>query len=107
MGMQKIFFRNTLQEFHLNLQRRLTRCHTRAVADSEDMRIHRKRWLSKGNIQNHIRRFASHTGERLQLLTRVGDYAVVLVTQNLTGLHQMFGFASIKTNCFDVFLQTF
>ncbi len=71
-------FRHDLEQFLLHLIDVLPRRDAGAVADPEDVRVHRDGGVAEGRIENHVGRFAPHAGQRLQGFAIFGDPAAVL-----------------------------
>ena len=91
-------------ELFLGLQRVLAiRGQPEAFADAEDMRIDRHRRLVPDDGAHHVRGFASHALERLQLLYCVRHFAVIDLRQALRHLNEVFGFGAGITDRLDVF----
>ncbi len=72
-----VFLWSAAQQFLLHLERRFTRCQSRAVADAKNMRIHGDGRLTKCSVQYHVGGFAADTGQRLQILSVVGHLTTV------------------------------
>ena len=69
-------------------------CQTGAVADPEDMCVHRHGGFAESHVQHHVGGLASYTGQGLQRFAGARHFAAVLLDQNLAGLHQVLGFAA-------------
>src|SRR5262249_32780269 len=65
--MQHELRRDDLLEPKLDLERRLARRKTGAIADAEDMRIDRHRMLAIGHVEHAVRRLAAGARQRLNL----------------------------------------
>ena len=71
---------------------------TRPVADPENMRVHGLRGLTEPHVQDHIRRLAPHTRQRLQRRPRGGHLAAILFHKDLAQLDDILGLVAIQTN---------
>ena len=56
---------------------------TRAIADPEDVSIDGEGLLAKCSVQDDVRGLAANAGERLELVSRPGNFAAVVVDQRL------------------------
>ena len=97
--------RHALQQLQLDGQRRFARRQPGAVADAEDVRVHRHRRLAKGHVQHHVGGLAAHAGQRLKLGAGAGHLAAVPLDQDAAGLQQMARFAAKQADGLDVALQ--
>ena len=69
------------------------------------MGVHRHGRLAKSRVQHHVRRLSAHAGQGFQRVAAAGDDAVVLLHQHFTRLQQVFGFAVVQADGFDVTFQ--
>src|SRR5436190_12201865 len=75
--------RRELEQLELHFKRILPRRDTRAVGDTEDMRVHRHGLLAEGSVEHDICRLSAYTGERLKLLSFSWDFSVEVLEQQL------------------------
>lgn len=95
---------DVLNELFLSLERVLAAgSQPEAFADAEDMRIDRHGGLVPDDGTYDVRRFASYALERLQLLYRIGYFAVIDLRQARSHLNEMLGFGARVTDGLDVF----
>ncbi len=107
VGVDGVFRRHALEQLLFHFQRCFSGGQTGAVADAEDVRVHRHGRLTKTDIEHHIGRLAAHAGQGFQRFARAGYFTVELLHQNAAGLHQVLGLAAVQANGLDVALQSF
>ena len=78
VGVAFEFRRNDLLQLQLHFQGRFARRKTEAVAQPEEMGVHRDRRFAEGIVEHHIRRLAANAGQRLQCLARAWNFAAVI-----------------------------
>ncbi len=76
-----------------------------AVAQPEDMRIHRLRRDAPPHVQDDIGRLAPDAGQRDQRLTRRWDHAAVFINDLLAQLDDVLGLVAVKADGLDVLDQ--
>jgi hypothetical protein len=76
-----------------------------AIADTENMGIHRLRGLTPPHIQHDIRRFAANAWQGLQCRAGIWHLATIVIDQDLAKLDDIFRLIPIKPDGFDMFNQ--
>ena len=93
-----------LQQFLFHFQWRLARGQAGAVADAEDVRVHRHGGLAKGHVEHHVGGLAAHTGQCFQGFAGARHLAAVLLYQDAASLQQVAGLGAVQADGFDVLL---
>ena len=75
---------------------------TSAVGNAEDMRIHRDRLFSEGDVQDDIGAFAPDPRQRLQLFARARDFAAEARQQHIRERDHILRLCLIEAYRFDV-----
>jgi hypothetical protein len=78
VGMQAKRRRHDLFELELDLERRLARRHSGAVADAENMGVDGEGLLAECDVEDDVGGLAADAGQRLQHRARSGHFAAVL-----------------------------
>ncbi len=105
MGMIGIFIWNLLQQILFHRIWRLSGGQAQAVRQAKHMRINRQGWLTKGDIQDNIGRFASDTGQGLQRLSRSWNLPRMIGDQFLGQGQHILGLGIKQANGFDTVLD--
>ena len=77
------------------------------VADAKKVGVHRNGWLLEPDIQDHIGGLAADARERFEGFAIVGDFAAVLVDENLAEGKDVLGFAAEEADRLDEFGDLF
>ncbi len=96
---------DALFQLGLDLLGRLALGEAGAVADAQDMRVHREGFLPEPAIEHDIGGLAAHTGQADEILARVGHLAVILVDQQLAERDHVLGLGVEQADGLDVLLQ--
>ena len=75
--------RDDLLKLRFDVERRLTRREAGTVADAEDMRVDRERFLSPGGVEDDIGGLAADAGQGLELFARARDFPAMVTDQRL------------------------
>ncbi len=98
---RNVVFDGALDRVHI-----LAGADTRAVADAEDMRIHRLRRLPPPHVQHHIGGLAPDTGQGLQRGAGIGNFAAIILDQNTAQLDDILGLLAEQADGLDMLGQT-
>jgi uncharacterized membrane protein len=79
--MTLVFGRHRLLELAFDFERRLADGQPGTVSDPEDVRVDRNRRLAKGDIENHIGRFAADAGQCFKRFTGARNRSAVLLDE--------------------------
>ena len=93
------------RQFHR--QRGLAGSKPGAVADTEQVSVHRDGRLLEPDVEDHIGRLAADAGEGFEGFPIVGDFAAVLVEENLGEGKDVLGLTAIEADGFDQFGDLF
>jgi hypothetical protein len=107
MGVGEEALGHHLQQPQLDVERCLARGQTGAVADAEDMGVHRDRQLAEGDVQHHVGRLAADAGQRFERFPGARHLAAVLLDQDAAGFVQVPGLAAEQADGPDVRLDAF
>ena len=83
MGVAQIFLRNDPDQPRLDLVGRLSRRQPEAVADPEDVRVHRHGRLAESHVEHHIGRLAADSGQLDQRVAVGRNLAAMIADQRL------------------------
>ena len=76
------FFRDPAHQFTFHMVRRLSRCHSGAVSNAENVRVNSNRWMAKGLIEHNICCFPADPRERLEGRSVLWHGAIMLGNEN-------------------------
>ena len=97
--------RHALFELGLDLLGGLALGEAGAVADAQDMRVHREGLLPEPAIEHDIGGLAAHAGQADEILARVGHLAAIFVDQQLAERDHVLGLGIEQADGLDVLLQ--
>ena len=102
-----IFIRRDSQQLLFDIDDGFSGGQTRSVAEPENVCIDGDGRLAKGSVEHDIRRLAPHAGQSFETGPVIRYLAAMPFQQEAAGGDNVFGLGSVKTNCLDVFAQSF
>src|SRR5487761_2485145 len=93
---------HALEQFQLDRQRRPAGRQTGAVADPEDVRVHRTGGLAEGHVEHHIGGLAAHARQRFERFAGARHLATVLLDQDGAGCEQVLRLGAKQADAADV-----
>ena len=102
MGVALEFGGNIVLDCTLDSIDILARRDPRAVADTEDVRVDRLRWMTPPHVQDDIGGLSSDAGQGLQGGSGRGNFAVILVDKDAREPHDVLGLVAIEPDGPDV-----
>ena len=107
VGILHVFLRRRLYEAVFNLSGILPRGQPCAISHSKNMGIDGNFVLAVHHVQNNAGGFAANAGQRLERVTGVGHFAVVLVHYLLREANEVLGLHVVQANGLQVRLHAF
>lgn len=107
MGIFEKGLGDDFKQFFLHRAHRFARGKTRAVGDAKDVGIDGDGRVSKGRIENHIRRLATNAREGFEGLSGCRHLPIMVLQQLPAQADDVFGLGFIQAECLDVLHQAF